>query len=91
MTATGLVVELDKVSVIAAPEPEIVDGVMPLTSDLLQVNTGVGVVLLVILYVFDTALHQFAVEVLVITEVGLTVTVTVYVVPAHPLIVGVIR
>ena len=57
MTATGLVVELDNVSVIAAPEPDIVDGVMPLTSDLLQVNTGVGLVLLVISYVYCVLLQ----------------------------------
>ena len=83
--------ELTSVSVIAAPEPAPVAGVMPGTAALDQAYAGVGVLLLlVMLYVFERLLHQFAVEGLVITDVGLMVTVTVFVVPLQPLTVGMI-
>ena len=58
------------------PLPPPVAGVMPVTSALVHVYVGEGVVLeLVMLYVFDTLLHQLAVAGLVTTAVGLTVTV----------------
>ena len=72
------------------PEPELAELLIPATASLLHPYIGVGIVLLVILYVFDTLLHQLAVAELVIIDVGFTVTVTVKVVPAHPPTVGVI-
>ena len=89
-TLFGLVVLLVRVSVIS-PVPLAVAGLTPVTAALLQVNTGVGVVELRILYVLETPLHQFAVPELVITEVGFTVTARSKVVPAQVLRVGVIR
>ena len=82
---------LIKVSVIVALVPEVAALLIPATASLLHPYVGVGLVLLVIVYVLDTLLHQLAVEALVIIEVGLTVTVTSFVVPAHPFTVGIIK
>ena len=79
-----------RVSVISlVPLPDEFD--IPATAARFHVNTGSGVVELVISYVFDTALHQFAVGELVTTEVGFTVTARSKAVPAQLLIVGVIE
>ena len=68
---------LFRVSVMDAPVPVADTLLTPVTAALLQVYTGVGVVLvLVISYVLDTLSHQLAVEELLITEVGFTVTDT---------------
>ena len=66
-----------RVSFIEAPVPELAELEMPVTAALLQVYVGVGVVLLTIVKVLETVLHQLAETGLVITEVGFTVTVTV--------------
>ena len=76
----------------ASPVPEPLVGVIPVTEARVHEYVGAGLVLLLsILYVFDTLLHQLRVASLVTTEVGLTVTETSFVVPAHPLTVGVMR
>jgi len=75
--------------VIVAVDPLPVEGLIPLTFALFQANVAVLLVL-VATYVFSTLLHQFIVAALVITEVGLTVAVTVNEVPTHPSTVGVI-
>ena len=49
MTTTGLYVELTSVSVMEAPVPDPVALVMPVTTALVQVKDGTGVVLLKIL------------------------------------------
>jgi hypothetical protein len=66
---------LISVSVIAAPVPLPAALLIPVTTALVHANVAV-VLELVAVYVFDTLLHQFAVVELVITAVGLTVTVT---------------
>ena len=71
--------------------PLFVAGVTPVTSALDQVKTGSGVVVLVISYEFETALHQLAVAALETMEVGFTFTVTSFTVPSQPFIVGVIK
>jgi hypothetical protein len=76
--------------VIVAVEPLPTGLLIPAT--MARVHAKVAVVLeLVAVYVFDTLLHQLAVAALVITAVGLTVTATSKVVPAHPFTLGVIR
>jgi len=87
-TLIGSVVEFVSVSVIAAVAPLPVAGVMFGTEALVHPNVAV-LLELVAVYVFDTALHQLAVAKLVITDIGLTVTVTLNGVPAHPLTLGV--
>ena len=72
----------------AAVAPEPVAGVILVTDARVQANVAV-VLLLVAVYVLDTALHQLAVEALVITAVGLTFAVTLNGVPAQPLTEGV--
>ena len=64
---------------------------MPATAALLHENVGVGVVLLVILYEFEMPLHHAVAEGLVITIVGLTVTVRSKGIPSQLFTVGVIR
>jgi hypothetical protein len=75
-TSIGSVVPLTSVSVIDAVDPLPVAGVIPVTSARVQANVAVEL-LLVAVYVFDTLLHQFAVDPLVITAVGFTVMVNV--------------
>ena len=75
---------LSKASEIVAPLLLTAALEMPLTSALLQVNTGVGVVLLVIVYGVAVLSHQLAVAELVTIEVGFTVTATSNGVPVHP-------
>ncbi len=79
-----------RVSVIALPLPLPAPLLIPATTALLHVNSAV-LLELVIVYVFDVLLHQFAVAPLVTTAVGLTVTATSDCVPEHPLTIGVIR
>ena len=75
---------MTSVSVIELPLPLPVAGVIPVTSALVHVYVGAGVVLeLVILYVLGTLLHQFAVAGLVITAVGLIVTSKSIIVPVQ--------
>jgi hypothetical protein len=64
-----------------APLP--VAGKIPVTDARVQAKVAVEL-LLVAVYVLDTALHQLAVAELVITAVGLTVAVTLNGVPAQP-------
>ena len=91
MTTIGSGVEFVNVSVIVAPVLEFAAGRMPVTKFLVHIKVGTGaVLLLVILYVFDTLLHQLAVALLVMIAVGLTVTATLFTVPVHPLTLGVI-
>jgi hypothetical protein len=78
------------VSVIVAVLPDPARLLIPPTTALVQTNVAV-LLELVAIYVFDTLLHQLAVAALVITAVGLTVIDTLYVVPAQPLTLGVIR
>ena len=78
------------VSVIVAPLPDPARLLMPVTAALVQANVAV-LLELVAIYVFDTLLHQLAVDALVITAVGLTVTAKSKVVPAQALTLGVIR
>ena len=76
---------------IDAPVPDPARLVIPGTTALVHENTGVGVVLLLrILYVFETLLHQLTVEALVTTAVGLTVTLIFFGVPLQPFTAGVI-
>ena len=73
----------------AFPKPAPVAGVIPGARALVHAYVGAGVVLLlVMLYVFDTLLHQLAVAALVTTDVGLTVTTTFLIVPWQPFTVG---
>jgi hypothetical protein len=83
-------VVLIKVSVIVAVAPLPAGLLMPVTTALVHANVAV-LPELVAVYVFETLLHQLAVDALVITAVGLTVTAKSNVVPAHPLTPGVIR
>ena len=70
------------------PEPAVL--LIPATNG--RVHANVAVLLeLIAVYVLETLLHQLAIDVLVITAVGLTVTARSKVVPAHPLTDGVIR
>ena len=88
----GSVVVFSNVSVMIAPVPELAGLVIPVTAALDHSYVGAGdVLLLVILYVFDTLFAQFAVEGLDITAVGLTVTATLCCMPSQLLTVGVIR
>ena len=89
-TLTGFKEALVSVSVIS-PVPSPLAGVTSVTSARFHVNTGSGLVELVISYVFETALHQLAVGKLLTTDVGFTVTATSFTVPAHVFTVGVIR
>ena len=74
-----------------APAPEPVAGVIPATAALDHKYEGAGaVLLLVIIYVFDTLFAQLEVEGLVTTAVGFTVMVTFTEVPLHPFTAGVI-
>ena len=60
-----------------APVPVADTLLTPATAALLQVYTGVGAVLvLVISYVYEVLSHLFSVDTLLITEVGFTVTDT---------------
>ena len=87
----GSGVVFTRVSVIEAPAPDPAGFVIPAIAALVHAYEGTGVVLLlVMLYVFDTLLHQFTVAELVITAVGLTVTMTLAVVPLQLLTLGVI-
>ena len=74
-----------------APIPDPAALVIPATAALVHAYVGVGLeLLLTILYVFDTLLHQLTVEALIITAVGLTVIATFFGVPSQLFIVGVI-
>ena len=81
---------LTSVSVIVAPDPPAAGLLMPVTAALDHVNVAV-VLELSAVYVFSVLLHQLAVDALVTTAVGLTVTATSDCVPEHPLTIGVIR
>ena len=76
------------VSVIVEDEPLPVAREIPATDALVHTKVA-NELLLVAVYVLDTALHQLAVEALVIIAVGLTFAVTLNGVPAQPLTEGV--
>ena len=78
-TTTGSVVVLMSVSVIVAPMPEPARLLIPVTAALVQANVAVLLVLVAV-YVLDTLLHQLAVDELVITAIGFTITSTLKVV-----------
>jgi hypothetical protein len=80
---------LTSVSVIAAPVPPPDALLIPVTTALDHPNVAV-VLELVAVYVFEVLLHQVAVAPLVITAVGLTVTVRSNGAPGHVPTVGVI-
>ena len=77
---------LTSVSVIAAVAPLPVSGVIPETDARVHTYVAAGIVLLLVaVYVVAVLLHRWgAVEVLVITAVGLTLAVTLKTVPAQP-------
>jgi hypothetical protein len=76
--------------VIVAVLPDPARLLIPPTTALVQANVAVLLVLVAV-YVFDILLHQLAVAPLLITDVGLTVTDKLKVVPTHPFTDGVIR
>ena len=64
---------------IVAPMPEPARLLIPVTAALVQANVAVLLVLVAV-YVLDTLLHQLAVDELVITAIGFTITSTLKVV-----------
>ena len=83
---------MTRVSVIEPPVPDPAGFAIPGITALVHAYVGVGVVLLLtMVYVFDTLLHQLAVAALVITDMGLTITDTSKTVPAQPFTFGVTR
>ena len=81
---------LISVSVIVAVLPDPARLLIPPTTALVQANVAVLLELAAV-YVLEILLHQMAVAALLMTDVGLTVTATSKVVPAHPFTDGVIR
>ena len=79
-----------RVSVIVAVLPDPARLLIPPTTALVQANVAVLLELAAV-YVLEILLHQMAVAALLMTDVGLTVTATSKVVPAHPFTLGVIR
>jgi hypothetical protein len=79
-----------RVSVIVAVLPDPAGLLIPPTTALVQAKVAVLLELEAV-YVLEILLHQLAVAPLVITEVGLTVTATSKVVPAHPFTLEVTR
>jgi hypothetical protein len=89
VTATGAVTVLIKDSLISAVAPAPAKLEIPATTALVQANVAPAVDDVAV-YPRGVLLQTFAVAALVITAVGLTVTVRLKGVPLHPLILGVI-
>jgi hypothetical protein len=87
-TLIGSDVVLLRISVIVAVLPDPAGLSIPVTTARVQAKVAMELEL-VIVYVFEILLHQLSVAGLVIPVVGLTVTVRVNGVPAHPLTEGV--
>ena len=81
---------LISVSVIVAILPDPARLLIPPTTALVQVKDAV-LLELVAVYVLEILLHQLAIAPLEMTDVGLTVTARLKVVPVQPLTLGVIR